>query len=57
MAPTIAVVATTIVIFALKTFDIVYSHDQRELRHQVIANGMYQEMFNNSQRAAPRRSR
>ena len=48
LLPTIAVVATTIVITALKAFDIVYVDDQRQLRHrQVIAPSMIKEMFNN----------
>jgi alpha-glucoside transport system permease protein len=45
LAPTIAVVATTIVITALKAFDIVYVMTNGNFDTQVIANSMYQEMF------------
>jgi alpha-glucoside transport system permease protein len=49
LAPTIAVVATTIVIIALKTFDIVYVMTNGNFRTEVIASSMYREIFNNSQ--------
>ena len=46
MSPTIAVVATTMVIFALKAFDIVYVMTNGNYDTEVIANRMYKEMFN-----------
>ncbi len=49
LAPTIAVVATTIVIFALKTFDIVYVMTNGNFDTEVIANRMYKELFANTQ--------
>lgn len=49
LAPTIAVVATTVVIFALKTFDIVYVMTNGNFDTEVIANRMYKELFNNGQ--------
>jgi len=49
LAPTIAVVATTLVIFALKTFDIVYVMTNGNFDTEVIANRMYKELFNASQ--------
>lgn len=49
LAPTIAVIATTIVIFALKTFDIVYVMTNGNFDTEVIANRMYKELFNNTQ--------
>ena len=54
LAPTIAVVATTIIITALKTFDIVYTMTSGNFDTDVIANPMYKELFNNGQTAAPR---
>ncbi|HEX5828490.1 MAG TPA: sugar ABC transporter permease [Candidatus Limnocylindrales bacterium] len=45
LAPTIAVVATTLVIFALKTFDIVYVMTNGNFETEVIANRMYKELF------------
>ncbi len=45
LAPTLAVVATTIIITALKAFDIVYVMTNGNFDTQVIANSMYQEMF------------
>ena len=48
LLPTIAVVATTIIITALKAFDIVYATTGGHYDTQVIANLMYQEMFTNS---------
>ncbi len=46
LGPTIAVVATTMVIFALKAFDIVYVMTNGNFNTDVIANRMYKEMFN-----------
>jgi alpha-glucoside transport system permease protein len=45
MSSTIAVVATTMVINALKAFDIVYVMTNGNYGTNVIANQMYQEMF------------
>ena len=45
MASTIAVVATTMIIFALKAFDIVYVLTSGFFGTNVLANQMYQEMF------------
>jgi alpha-glucoside transport system permease protein len=49
LAPTIAVVATTIIIYALKTFDVVYTMTNGNFDTNVIALAMYQELFNNGQ--------
>lgn len=46
LSPTIAVVATTMVIFALKAFDVVYVMTNGNYETEVIANRMYKEMFN-----------
>jgi alpha-glucoside transport system permease protein len=46
LAPTITVVATTLVINVLKIFDIVYVMTNGNLSTEVIANRMYKEMFN-----------
>jgi alpha-glucoside transport system permease protein len=46
ISSTIAVVATTLVIFALKAFDIVYVMTNGNYGTEVIANRMYKEMFN-----------
>jgi alpha-glucoside transport system permease protein len=46
LAPTLAVVATTMIIFALKAFDIVYVMTNGNFDTEVIANRMYKEMFN-----------
>jgi alpha-glucoside transport system permease protein len=46
LTPTLAVVATTIIITALKAFDIVYVMTNGAFDTNVIANSMYQEMFN-----------
>ncbi|MPZ15514.1 MAG: ABC transporter permease subunit [Chloroflexi bacterium] len=43
---TIAVVTTTMIIFALKAFDIVYVMTNGNFETEVIANRMYKEMFN-----------
>ncbi len=49
ISPTLAVVATTMVIFALKAFDIVYVMTNGNFDTQVIAFTMYQDMFLNGQ--------
>lgn len=46
ISSTIAVVATTLVIFALKAFDVVYIMTNGNFDTEVIANRMYKEMFN-----------
>ncbi len=46
LAPTIAVVTTTMVINVLKIFDIVYVMTNGLLNTEVVANRMYKEMFN-----------
>jgi alpha-glucoside transport system permease protein len=46
LAPTMTVVATTMVIFALKAFDVVYAMTNGNLDTEVIANRMYKELFN-----------
>jgi alpha-glucoside transport system permease protein len=46
LSPTIAVVATTMVIYSLKAFDIVYVMTNGNFDTEVIANRMYKEMFN-----------
>lgn len=45
LAPTIAVVATTVIIYALKTFDVVYTMTNGNFNTNVIANLMYQTLF------------
>jgi len=45
LGPTISVVATTLAIFALKAFDIVYVMTSGNFGTEVIANRMYREMF------------
>jgi alpha-glucoside transport system permease protein len=45
MRPTIAIVATTMVINVLKVFDIVYVMTNGAFDTEVIANRMYKEMF------------
>jgi alpha-glucoside transport system permease protein len=45
LAPTIAVVATTVVIYALKTFDVVYTMTNGNFNTNVIALLMYQQLF------------
>ncbi len=47
LLPTIAVVATTIIITALKAFDIVYTMTNGNFDTEVVANLMYKEMFTN----------
>jgi alpha-glucoside transport system permease protein len=49
LLPTIAVVATTIIIYALKTFDVVYTMTNGNFDTNVIANVMFQQLFNNTQ--------
>lgn len=49
LAPTMAVVSTTVVIFALKTFDVVYVMTNGNFETEVIANRMYKELFTNGQ--------
>jgi alpha-glucoside transport system permease protein len=46
LLPTIAVISTTVVIFALKTFDVVYTMTSGNFDTEVIANRMYKEMVN-----------
>jgi alpha-glucoside transport system permease protein len=46
MGSTIAVVTTTMIIFALKAFDIVYVMTNGNYGTEVIANRMYKELFN-----------
>lgn len=46
ISSTIAVVATTMLIFALKAFDIVYVMTNGNFGTDVLANRMYKEMFN-----------
>jgi alpha-glucoside transport system permease protein len=46
LLPTIAVISTTIVIYALKTFDVVYTMTNGNFETEVIANRMYKELFN-----------
>jgi alpha-glucoside transport system permease protein len=48
ISSTLAVVTTTMVIFALKAFDIVYVMTNGNFDTEVIANRMYKEMFNYS---------
>ena len=44
LLPTIAVITTTVIIFALKTFDVVYTMTSGNFDTEVIANRMYKEM-------------
>lgn len=46
LAPTIIVAATTMVIYSLKAFDVVYVMTNGNFDTEVIANRMYKEMFN-----------
>jgi alpha-glucoside transport system permease protein len=46
LLPTIAVISTTIIIYALKTFDVVYTMTSGNFDTEVIANRMYKELFN-----------
>lgn len=45
LKPTIAVVTTTMIVFVLKIFDIVYVMTNGNFSTEVIANRMYKEMF------------
>ena len=45
MMPTVAVLITTMTIFVLKIFDIVYVMTNGNFSTEVIANRMYKEMF------------
>jgi len=45
LKPTLAVVTTTMVVFVLKIFDIVYVMTNGNFSTEVIANRMYKEMF------------
>jgi alpha-glucoside transport system permease protein len=47
ISPTIAVVTTTMIIFALKAFDVVYVMTNGNYDTDVIANVMYKQLFNN----------
>jgi alpha-glucoside transport system permease protein len=44
LLPTVAVITTTVIIFALKTFDVVYTMTSGNFETEVIANRMYKEM-------------
>jgi alpha-glucoside transport system permease protein len=46
LGPTTAVIVTTMVIFALKAFDVVYVMTSGNFETEVIANRMYKELFN-----------
>jgi len=45
LRPTVAVVTTTMIVFVLKIFDIVYVMTNGNFSTEVIANRMYKEMF------------
>lgn len=47
ISPTIAVVTTTMIIFALKAFDVVYVMTNGNYDTDVVANVMYKQLFNN----------
>ena len=49
LLPTIAVVSTTMIIIALKAFDLVYVMTNGSFDTEVIANRLYKELFNFSQ--------
>ncbi|HEX8939234.1 MAG TPA: sugar ABC transporter permease [Candidatus Limnocylindrales bacterium] len=49
LAPTLAVVATTMIITALKAFDVVYTMTNGAYNSQVIANEMINELFTANQ--------
>lgn len=49
LLPTIAVISTTVIIVALKAFDIVYIMTSGNFGTEVLANRMYKELFNFSQ--------
>src|SRR4051794_40999692 len=44
LLPTIAVISTTVIIYALKTFDVVYTMTSGNFQTEVIANRMYREL-------------
>lgn len=44
LLPTIAVITTTVIIFALKTFDVVYTMTSGNFQTEVLANRMYKEL-------------
>ena len=46
LMPTITVVGTTLVIFALKAFDVVYVMTQGNFQTDVLANAMFFQLFN-----------
>lgn len=46
LGPTIAVISTTLVIFALKSFDVVYVMTSGNFNTEVLANVMYEQLFN-----------
>lgn len=46
LLPTMAVITTTVIIFALKTFDVVYTMTSGNFETEVIANRMYKELIN-----------
>ncbi len=46
MMPTVVVVGTTLVIFALKAFDVVYAMTNGNYNTDVLANRMYQLLYN-----------
>jgi alpha-glucoside transport system permease protein len=48
LLPTLAVISTTMVITALKTFDVVYVMTNGNFDTEVIANRMYKEMFSSA---------
>jgi alpha-glucoside transport system permease protein len=54
LMPTMAVITTTVVIFALKTFDVVYTMTSGNFNTEVIANRMYKELtaFNDPGRSS-----
>lgn len=45
LIPTLSVLATTMIVFVLKVFDIVYVMTNGNFATEVIANRMYKEMF------------
>ena len=48
MMPTVVVVGTTLVIFALKAFDVVYAMTNGNYQTDVLANRMYQLLYNSN---------
>src|SRR6202790_1447204 len=48
MMPTVVVVGTTLVIFALKAFDVVYAFTAGNYQTDVLANRMYQLLYNSN---------